>query len=285
MFTFPSISNRQPQILTYGYNAALFGIFLLGYAGFFLLHKGWGMPSFGYGALCIFFPLVISSIVSIVIIEEYTGKALTLDKNIKKDLLMGAPLLNNSLEMKAYYYPAVRANYMPIFSSHLIMNQMVAIYTLIFAIVSIVILTISNSNNPTIVHLFYVDGSSLISSPILTICALALTCLFLSWLYGAALSMTALLKIKKARRLKKERYVEMQYPHAYLDFLITKLKEERSISFYYDRNVARSKTYDVMRKLANDGVDAALRLNKLIEAGYAEPAVMEHENSYNRAGN
>lgn len=275
MSIFPSISNRQSNILSLRYNTALFFIFFLGYIGFHFLHIGVAMPSVFFVLFGILAPLSMSWLSSMVICERYVDKKLTLDKNIEKELFLGAPLLSKSLKMNAYYYPAVQASYLPIFSSHLIMNPITAIYALIFMITGIV--TPSISNIPDIADFLLINTPSLLSRPILTVCLLIITCIFFAWLYGAALSAVALLKIKEERRFKEKRYIEMKYTHSYMFDLVDNLSEEKSIVFYHKRDVPRRETYDVMKKLVNDGCDAAERLNDLIAVGYANPEIMVHE--------
>lgn len=251
------IMNRTTIAYSWAHSIGTMIVFFAGFSGLYYLNGIYEpLLLFGFG----FLPPLAVSVFFVMLINDFNKEStITVDANINTDLVLGAPLVGDSLNIKHYYYPSINRSYTPILSVGTLVNTQTLAIAGVFLFFSIII------------HLV----SGLITKGFVGSFIMVAICLVVSAVWAAALSVITLVKLLQAKRsgLVSDNFVSMKYTEAQIESLLSK----QPITYYLDRSVARSKTQDVMKKLFNDGYDAAFRLNNLIYNGYANGSLMTVE--------
>lgn len=223
-------------------------IFLIGFASFYEV---------SFLNLGVLFPFLVSLFVTWALSFEDKIIENTLDRSIGVKHGFEVEILSTALTPKSYYYPAIKENYVPIFSAQSLANLTVAATTIIFYLSALLMGVLTGEFWPSVY-----EGSLAVAG-----------CVVASWAWAVILSGYSLIKIKRAQKLDLPRYVELSRTKNQAD----KLLEKQPVRYYLDRSVARSKTQDVIKKLINDSYDIAPRLNALISDGYVNADMLAAE--------
>lgn len=174
----------------------------------------------------------------------------TVDKSLSKENRTTTPVIDLSPTTTKYYYPAVGVSLTPIFSVSAIFNT-----------------------TTCIIGIAYFIGSFLSIFDLTLGLAITTAVAFgFSWLAIVALNIVSLVKISKARKKPSPYVIDMKYSNRDL----TEAINNQAIIFYNNPNSYSGKK-DLLKSIAQHGIDAARALNVLIAEGYTDAVVMSSE--------